>query len=127
MKNGRRRRCWGYVARGAPYGPDDGTLSPPAMLASLPFAPEMVMAATRHVCRHYPQVADERGLRNGFNPTWADGDSQCWVSTGHFGLDQGIIILMIENHRSQFIWNLMRECPYIRLGLRRAGFNGGWL
>jgi hypothetical protein len=34
---------------------------------------------------------------------------------------------MIENHRSRLIWNLMRECPHIRLGLTRAGFKGGWL
>jgi len=125
--NGRHRRFWGYVARGVPYGHDDGTLNPAAMLASLPFAPEMVLAALRHVCQRYPQVADERGLRNGFNPTISDDGSPCWVSTAHLGLDQGIVVLMIENHRSRLIWRLMRECPDIKLGLRRAGFEGGWL
>jgi hypothetical protein len=35
--------------------------------------------------------------------------------------------MMIENHRSQRIWELMRACPYIRDGLQRAGFHGGWL
>jgi hypothetical protein len=34
---------------------------------------------------------------------------------------------MIENHRSGFFWNLMRKCPYLADGLRRAGFTGGWL
>jgi len=62
-----------------------------------------------------------------FNPTLTDAGPQGWVSEGHFGLDQGIIVLMIENYRSELIWNLMRDCPYIGRGLRCAGFRGGWL
>ncbi|MGZ8222423.1 MAG: glucoamylase family protein, partial [Methylobacter sp.] len=62
-----------------------------------------------------------------FNPTLASADSSAWVSAGHFGLDQGIVVLMIENYRTQLIWRLMRDCPYIHTGLRRAGFRGGWL
>ena len=50
-----------------------------------------------------------------------------WISEGRFGLDQGLVVLMIENYRSQFLWNLTRECGYFRTGLRRAGFTGGWL
>jgi hypothetical protein len=50
-----------------------------------------------------------------------------WISEGYFGLDQGIIVLMIENYRSQLTWSLMRACPYIQRGLQRAGFRGGWL
>jgi hypothetical protein len=124
---GRNRRFFGYVARGVPYGPDDGTMSPSAMLASLPFAPEIALPAIRHVCGHYPQIAKEYRLPNGFNPTLSNGLEKLWISEGYLGLDQGIIMLMIENHRSQLIWNLMRECPHIKLGLRRAGFKGGWL
>ena len=44
-----------------------------------------------------------------------------------FGLDQGIVVLMIENYRSQLIWKLMRRCPYIKAGLSNANFRGGWL
>ena len=50
-----------------------------------------------------------------------------WISKGYYGLDQGPIVMMIENYRSEFIWRLMRKCTYIVKGLRRAGFSGGWL
>jgi len=96
-------------------------------MASLPFAPEIALPAIRHICGRYPQIATECRLANGFNPTLSDGVENLWISEGYLGLDQGIIILMIENYRSQLIWNLMRECPPIQLGLRRAGFKGGWL
>ncbi|MGK2864523.1 MAG: glucoamylase family protein, partial [Chitinophagaceae bacterium] len=50
-----------------------------------------------------------------------------WVSPWHFGINQGPIILMIENYRSGFLWELMKQCPYLVTGLRRAGFKNGWL
>jgi hypothetical protein len=50
-----------------------------------------------------------------------------WISKGYYGLDQGPIIMMIENYRTGFIWRLMQRCPFIVSGLRRAGFRGGWL
>lgn len=45
----------------------------------------------------------------------------------HFGIDQGPVVLMIENYRSGLIWDIMRRCPAVIAGLRRAGFTGGWL
>ncbi|MEO7735546.1 MAG: glucoamylase family protein, partial [Kofleriaceae bacterium] len=121
------RRLFGYAARGVPYGPDDGTLSAPATLASLPFAPEIALPAVRAMMQRYPEIVSAGRLASGFNPTLADRDGRAWVSPGHYGLDQGIIVMMIENHRSQLIWQLMRRCPYVVDGLRRAGFSGGWL
>ena len=50
-----------------------------------------------------------------------------WLSEGWYGLDQGLLVMMIENHRSDLIWKLLRGCPYVRSGLKRAGFEGGWL
>ena len=44
------------------------------------------------------------------------------MSKDHFALDQGPVILMIENYRSGLIWRLMRRCRYLAVGLRRAGF-----
>ena len=122
-----RRRLFGYAARSVPYGPDDGTLSAPAVLASLPFAPQTVMAALRGMSQRYPEVFSEGRLASGFNPTLADAGGRAWVSPGHYGLDQGIVTMMIENHRSETIWRLMRANPYLRAGLRGAGFRGGWL
>jgi hypothetical protein len=125
--DGVERRFFGYTARGVPYGPDDGTVAPPATLASVVFAPEMALAAIRHFCEHYPEIVNENRLPSGFNPTLAGNGSQGWISDGYFGLDQGIVVLMIENYRSQLIWKLMRQCPYIGNGLRNADFRGGWL
>jgi hypothetical protein len=121
------RRFFGYAARGTPFGPDDGTLAPGATLASLPFAPQIVLAALRELCTRYPQMTQTSRLPSGFNPTLPGEGPQGWVSEGYFGLDQGAIVVMIENYRSQLLWRLMRRCPYIAAGLRRAGFTGGWL
>jgi hypothetical protein len=123
----KERRFFGYAARGIPYGPDDGTIAPCATLASLPFAPQIVLPALRTLCARYPQMTRASRLPGGFNPTLPGDGPQGWVSEGYFGLDQGSIVLMIENYRSQLIWQLMRRCPYIAAGLRYAGFTGGWL
>ena len=122
-----KHRLLGYAARGVPYGPDDGTIAPWAALASLPFAPEIALSALRHYCEQYPDMLKDHMLPSGFNPTLTGDGPHGWVSEGHFGLDQGIIVLMIENYRTQLVWKLMRDCPYIRRGLRAAGFRGGWL
>jgi len=121
------RRRFGYTARGVPYGPDDGTLSCSGVLASLPFAPEIVLPAVRNMVARYPEMLTSRRFASGFNPTLAGADSRAWVSRGHYGLDQGIVMLMIENFRTEMIWRLMRKCPFVTTGLRRAGFRGGWL
>jgi hypothetical protein len=122
-----RRRLFGYTARGVPYGPDDGTIAPSAALASLPFAPQIALLTVRHWCEQYPDILREDRLPSGFNPTLSGEGPAGWISEGYFGLDQGIIVLMIENYRSQLTWSLMRACPYIQRGLQRAGFRGGWL
>jgi len=123
-----RRRLFGYAARGVPYGPDDGTLGGWAALASLPFAPDVALRAARTMRQRYPEMIPAQQYASSFNPTLAGGAGRrAWVSAGRFGLDQGIVVMAIENHRSQLIWRLMRDCPYVVTGLRRAGFRGGWL
>lgn len=124
---GEHRRLFGYAARGVPYGPDDGTLAPWAPLGSLPFAPEIVMSAVRATRERYPAMQPEGRYASSFNPGLVDANGQYWISSGHYGLDQGIVAMMIENHRTKLVWRLMRQCPYILTGLRRAGFRGGWL
>ena len=123
------RRFFSYQARGAPFGPDDGTLSPWAAIASLPFAPEIVLPALRHFHEIDLHEGNPYGFTASFNPTIAaaDGRSRGWVSPDHVGINQGPIALMIENYRSDFLWQLMRRVPAISTGLRRAGFSGGWL
>jgi hypothetical protein len=72
-------------------------------------------------------MAADYMLPSGLNPTFAGNGRRRWTSADYFVLDQGIVVMMIENYRSQLIWNLMRQCPYIGIGLKRAGFRGGWL
>ncbi|MEO6104554.1 MAG: glucoamylase family protein [Pseudoxanthomonas sp.] len=125
--DGEPRRLFGYAARGVPYGPDDGTLSPPAVLACVPFEPVISLQALGRMCEKYPEILREHGLSSGFNADLPGTDGRAWVSEGEYGLDQGIITMMIENHRSETIWKLMRQCRWLVDGLRRAGFAGGWL
>jgi hypothetical protein len=126
--DGREQRFLGYAARGVPYGPDDGTLAPAAAAASLPFAPEIVLPTLEHLYETVPEAATELGFRC-FNPTLQDERSgrRGWTSGASFAVDQGPVVLMIENHRSGFLWELLRRNRYFAHGLRRAGFRGGWL
>ena len=129
--NGIERRFFDYLARAVPYGPDDGTLAPWSLVASLPFAPEIVLPALEF-CIHQAKQTEfnSYGFKASFNPSHPGEPGNpygWWVSPWHFGLNQGPIVLMIENHRSGLLWQLMRACPYIAGGLRRAGFTGGWL
>ncbi|HZX72630.1 MAG TPA: glucoamylase family protein [Rhodanobacter sp.] len=121
------RRLFGYAARGVPYGPDDGTLSPPAVLSSLPFAPELALAALRNMLMRHPDILTDDRLATSFNASVICHDGRPWISPGHYGLDQGIIFMMIENHRSESIWRLLRGCGPLASGLRKGGFAGGWL
>jgi hypothetical protein len=125
--NGRRVRFFDYKARSIPSGPDDGTLAPWAVAASLPFAPEIVLPSLRRLNDDYPEMVSEYGFKCSYNPTFTVNGQKGWVSKGYYGLDQGPIVMMIENYRSGFIWKLMQSCPFIVRGLRRAGFRGGWL
>ncbi|MGH7855857.1 MAG: glucoamylase family protein, partial [Candidatus Binatia bacterium] len=126
--DGIERQFYGYVARGVPFGPDDGTLAPWATIASLPFAPEAVLAALRRFRESYPQVVSAEGLLTSFNPSFETASgARGWLSSEHLGIDQGPVAIGIENHRSGLLWSLMRTCPAIVTGLERAGFRGGWL
>jgi hypothetical protein len=125
---GIERRFFDYLARGAPYGPDDGTIAPWAVVASLPFAPEIVLPTIRHFDELNLGMLNPYGFKATFNQTFpVEGSDLGWVSPYHFGIDQGPIILMIDNYRTGLLWRLMRQCPYLVTGLRRAGFTGGWL
>jgi hypothetical protein len=125
-RSSRDRPFFGYTARGVPYGPDDGTIAPWAMLATLPFEPKPALAGTRHLLARFPQVCNGDRFTSGFNPSLAE-DGNAWLSPGWYGLDQGLLVMMIENHRSSLIWELTRRSPIVRRGLERAGFDGGWL
>ena len=127
--NGRTRRFYDYISRSIPDGPDDGTLAPWGVAASLPFAPEVVLPSLRRINQDYPDLTSKYGFKCSHNPTFSSDrrTGKGWISQGYYGIDQGPVVMMIENYRSGFIWRLMSKCPHIVNGLRRAGFRGGWL
>ncbi|MEI2299602.1 glucoamylase family protein [Ensifer sp. MJa1] len=127
LRDGRRQRLYGYANRGTPFGIDDGTLVPWAALACLPFDPDACLSALEHIEAGYPGLLKEGRFPGGFNPSLAGEGPAGWVDERVVGLDQGLVVMMIENWRSGFVWELTRRVPAIRNGLRRAGFTGGWL
>ena len=123
------RSFFNYVARGAPYGPDDGTIAPWAVAASLPFAPEIVLPTIRYLQDAYPQASGKYSFLCSVNPTYSSESETAlpWTSDFHFGINLGPVVMMCENFRSGLLWRLIRASPYITTGLRRAGFANGWL
>ncbi len=108
----------GYRARGAPPPEnDDGTITPTAPVSSLPFAPEAVLPVIRTMWDRYPsQLWTPYGFRDAFNlnVNWWDSDI--------IGIDQGPMIIMIENHLHQRVWNRFMQNADVQRGLQQAGF-----
>lgn len=139
VQNGRMRQFRGYYARGVginfPF--DDGTIAPTAMIGSLPFAPEIIMPSMQALYEKYGKmIYGEYGFIDAFNPSFQFPVTSKtgkvvpvagWVAKDYIGIDQGPILAMTENYRSGLVWEVMRKNPYIKLGLKRAGFTGGWL
>jgi hypothetical protein len=131
VADGRRRIFRGYSARGSSteYEDDDGTIAPTAPGGSVPFAPDICIPALKAMrVRYGDSLFTSYGFRDAFNPTFVTPRSpNGWFDKDYLGIDQGPIVLMIENYRSSFVWNVMKTNRYIVEGLRRAGFSGGWL
>jgi hypothetical protein len=138
--NGQDRRFFTYAARGASFIEvrDDGTLAPTAAAGSIAFAPEIVGPAVVAMRERYgPGIFGQYGFLDAFNPTWQFAGVPLqhgrlisglgWFDTDYLGIDQGPILAMIANYRSDLVWKHMRKSPYLIEGLRRAGFRGGWL
>ena len=123
------RQFFDYVARGVPDGPDDGTLAPWAVVASLPFAPEIVLPSIMNFEQLRIRSQNSYGFKASFNPLFSarSDEGAGWVSKYHFGINEGPTVLMIENYLSDLIWALMRKCTPLVAGLKAAGFEGGWL
>jgi hypothetical protein len=134
-----RRIFRSYTARGIDVAGthDDCTLAPTAVVASIPFAPEVVVPTALELHRRYGEhIYSTYGFLDAFNLTFGSdvalrhGRNVAgfgWVDQDYLGIDQGAIVSMIENHRSGLIWRVMRANPYLRRGLQQAGFSGGWL
>jgi hypothetical protein len=122
----------GYWARGVAAGAtaDDGTIAPTAVGGSVPFAPEVTIPTLMGFHERFgDRLYGKYGFKDAFNLTYQarPGEAPGWFADQYLAIDQGPILLMIENHRSGFVWELLKKSPYVTAGLRKAGFTGGWL
>jgi len=138
--NNEERGFFTYAARSTAsvHVLDDGTIAPTAAVASIAFAPEIVIPTIRAFrARFGEHLYQKYGFLDSVNPSFTFTDVPLrhgriienvgWVADDYLGIDQGPIVAMIENYRSGLIWSIMRNNPHIRRGLQRAGFTGGWL
>ena len=109
----------GYGARGTPPAQnDDGTISPTAAISSMPFTPTESMAAMKYMYNTYKdKIWTQYGFRDAFNL------QKNWWGTDIIGIDQGPIIIMLENYRTALVWKTFMKNKDIQRGLIRAGFD----
>jgi hypothetical protein len=108
----------GYEAHGAPPAEnDDGTIAPTAAGGAMAFAPEIALPTLENLyTQARPRIWSAYGFRDAFNL------SKQWFDTDELGIDQGPIVIMIENYRTQRVWKLFQQNPEIQRGLQSAGF-----
>ncbi len=117
--------CWGLTASDtyngyAAHSPaeDLGTISPTAALSAFPYTPEYSMQALKHF---YNTLGDKIWTEYGFADAF--NESKNWVANSHLAIDQGPIIVMIENYRTGLLWKLFMSCPEIKAGLKKLDFD----
>ncbi len=128
--NGEKRQFHSYAGRGvsADWKLDDGTIAPTAAGGSVAFAPEICIPTLKAMREQIPGLWTKYGFLDAFNLTYiTDKTPHGWVDKDYLGIDQGPIVIMLENYRSELVWKIMKKNPYIVRGLERAGFTGGWL
>lgn len=117
--------CWGLTASDTYNGydahsptNDHGTITPTAALSAFPYTPEYSMQALKHFYNNLgDKIWSEYGFVDAFNET------QNWYASSHLAIDQGPVIVMIENYRTGLIWNLFMQIPEIQRGLKKLGFS----
>jgi len=116
--------CWGLTASDTYNGynahsptNDFGTITPTAALSAFPYTPEYSMQALRHFYNDLgDKIWSEYGFVDAFNET------KNWYADSHLAIDQGPIVIMIENHRSGLLWKLFMSAPEVQKGLKKLGF-----
>ena len=116
--------CWGLTSSDDPWGYgrhapdcDPGVISPTAALSSFPYAPDHSMRALRHF---YHDLGDRIWGDYGFVDAFRE--THDWSANSYLAIDQGPIVVMIENYRTGLLWNLFMSCPEVRNGLQRLSF-----
>jgi hypothetical protein len=116
--------CWGLTASDTYHGyaahapgEDNGTITPTAALSAFPYTPEYSMQALKHF---YNELGDKIWSEYGFVDAF--NQAKDWYASSHLSIDQGPIIVMIENYRTGLLWNLFMKIPEIQTGLKKLGF-----
>ncbi len=134
---GKKRRFISYAGRGMAEH-DDGTLAPYGAGSSIVFAPEIVIPALRHMREQYGKhIYTDYGFLDSFNLSFRFEDVKLqhgrvvpgwgWVNGDYLGIDQGPMLAMLGNYRGETVWSTTRKSDWLIKGLKRAGFQGGWL
>ncbi|MEO6968926.1 MAG: glucoamylase family protein [Rhodanobacteraceae bacterium] len=126
-RDGKKRKFMGYAARGVTHDSDDGTLVPWAATTCLAHEPEAALAGLHALLDTYPHALREGQFVGAINPSLPGDNPAGWIAPTCFGLDQGLVVMMIENARSGFIWELTRNSQVFSKGLKGLGFKGRWL
>ncbi|MGF6925530.1 hypothetical protein QFZ48_001030 [Chitinophaga sp. W2I13] len=116
--------CWGLTASDTydgynAHSPENdlGTITPTAALSAFPYTPEYSMQALKHF---YYDLGDKIWTEYGF--TDAFNETKQWYASSHLAIDQGPIVVMIENYRTGLLWKLFMSCPEIKQGLKKLDF-----
>ncbi len=116
--------CWGLTASysvefyaGHSPSRDLGVISPTAALSSFPYTPEASMQVLKHFT---DDLADKLWGPYGFYDAFSERAD--WYPQKYLAIDQGPIVVMIENHRSALLWDLFMSCPEVQQGLKKLGF-----
>ncbi|RZK80305.1 MAG: DUF3131 domain-containing protein [Pedobacter sp.] len=118
--------CWGLTASDIQNGytassptNDRGVIAPTAAISSMPYTPENSLRALRF---YYYKLGDKLFKEYGFVDSFSLQDQ--WFASSTLAIDQGPIIIMIENYRSKLLWNLFMSSPEVKTGMRSLGFSG---
>ena len=121
--------CWGLTASDIPNGytassptNDVGVIAPTAALSSFPYTPVESMKALKFF---YYVLGDKIWKEYGFVDAFSLKET--WFANSFLAIDQGPIIVMIENHRSGLLWDLLTSCPEIKTGMKNLGFAAPYL
>ena len=116
---------WGLTASDIPGGyaassptNDLGVIAPTAALSSFPYTPAESMKALKFF---YYKLGDKLWGQYGFYDAFSLHHQ--WFASSTLAIDQGPIIVMIENYRSQLLWNLFMSCPEVKNGMKNLGFS----
>lgn len=122
--------CWGLTASDVANGyranspsDDQGYIAPTAALSSFPYTPAESMDALKFF---YYTMGDKLWGNYGFKDAFTLKFPR-WFADSYLAIDQGPIIIMIENHRTGLVWNLLTSCPEVKNGMRALGFTAPYL